>query len=132
MFRVFVIGTLTTALMYGAAFTAGAAPGPGSLSPEVNTVLPDNAINPNPADDSGTQRPWNDRKFLRAGLFDDEPYAVQDAAISLARAQCAYLDAVGNTPHNHLYLAEGSREFVEYPYLFLEAAIDSYCPHNRL
>ncbi|WP_040791766.1 DUF732 domain-containing protein [Nocardia paucivorans] len=132
MFRVFVIGTLTTALMYGAALTAHAAPGPGARSPEVDTAIPENVVNPNPADDAVAQRPWIDRKFLRAALFDDEPYAVQDAAIRLARAQCAYLDTVGNTPRNHLYLAEGSREFVHYPYLFLNAAIDSYCPHNRL
>lgn len=132
MFRVFVIGTLATALLCGASLTAEAAPGSGTLSPEANSAVPDNAFNPNPADDSVAQRPWIDRKFLSAGFFEDEPYSVQDAAIRLARAQCAFLDAAGNTPHNHVYLAEGSREFVEYPYLFLEAAIDSYCPHNRL
>ncbi|MBF6355134.1 DUF732 domain-containing protein [Nocardia higoensis] len=73
-----------------------------------------------------------DRQFLRESFFDDESAAVQNAAIKLARSQCAYLDTAGNRPADHIYLAESATGTVEYPHLFLEAAIHAYCPHNRL
>ncbi|WP_169811675.1 DUF732 domain-containing protein [Nocardia shimofusensis] len=73
-----------------------------------------------------------DRQFLRESFFDGEPVPVQNAAIKLARSQCAYLDTAGNRPADHIYLAESATGTVEYPHLFLEAAIHAYCPHNRL
>ena len=86
---------------------------------------------PSAATHSGTRSPV-DRQFLLESFFDDETPAVQDAAIKLARSQCAYLDSAGNRPADHRYLAESASGTIEYPHLFLEAAIRSYCPHNRL
>jgi len=80
---------------------------------------------------SGARTPA-DRQFLRESFFDDEPTAVQDAAIKLARSQCAYLDSAGNRPADQLYLAESASGTIDYPHLFLEAAIRTYCPQNRL
>ncbi|WP_040797931.1 DUF732 domain-containing protein [Nocardia higoensis] len=98
----------------------------GSVAPAV--AAPDM---PSAATHSG-KRTALDRQFLRESFFDDEPVAVQDAAIRLARSQCAYLDTAGNRPADHIYLAESATGTVKYPHLFLEAAIHTYCPHNRL
>ncbi|BAD59442.1 DUF732 domain-containing protein [Nocardia farcinica] len=77
-------------------------------------------------------RSATDIQFLRESFFDDEPAEVQNAAIKLARSQCAYLDTAGNSPADHRYLTESAVGTVEYPHLFLDAAIRAYCPHNRL
>ncbi|MGF6882337.1 hypothetical protein ABIA39_001279 [Nocardia sp. GAS34] len=73
-----------------------------------------------------------DYLFLRESYFDEESCDTQDAAIRLAHADCQWLDAYGNTEHNHIVLAEKNRGAVDYPYSFLDASIDAYCPHNQL
>ncbi|HLS79481.1 MAG TPA: DUF732 domain-containing protein [Nocardia sp.] len=115
-------------LVSGSVAPAVAAPDLPSASPELPAAVPDK---PSAATHSGG-RSALDRQFLRQSFFDDEPVAVQDAAIKLARSQCAYLDSAGNRPADHIYLAESAVGTVEYPHLFLEAAIRTYCPHNRL
>lgn len=78
----------------------------------------------------GPARSAADRQFLRQSYYDDESWSVQDAAIGLAHSQCRWLDAHGSSAANRIRLAESSRDTVEYPYLFLNAAIDAYCPWN--
>lgn len=73
-----------------------------------------------------------DRQFLRDSHYDGESRPVQDAAIELALAQCDYLGTVGDSVEDHIYLAESAATTVEYPYLFLEAAVEAYCPQHRL
>ncbi|MEV0359590.1 DUF732 domain-containing protein [Nocardia sp. NPDC050697] len=77
------------------------------------------------------QRSAADRQFLRDSHYDEETGAVQDAAIKLAHTQCDYLKAVGNSPSEHIYLAESASETIEFPYLFVYAAVAAYCPENR-
>ncbi|WP_054815085.1 DUF732 domain-containing protein [Nocardia arizonensis] len=84
------------------------------------------------AADSATPRNPADLQFLEQIDYDDRDYATQDAAIELARAECAFLDSHGNTPYNRTRLAEITRRAVRYPYLFLEAAVRAICPWNRL
>lgn len=127
MFRILIISAATSALLFGGIPAAWAHPHPGATRPGTAGL-------PHPAgkDDSVAQLPFTDREFLRASAFDDESRPVQDGAIALARAQCAYLDESGNTAANRDYLAEESRPVVEYPYLFLQAAIRSYCPQHSV
>ncbi|WP_067659713.1 DUF732 domain-containing protein [Nocardia harenae] len=80
---------------------------------------------------AATPRSAADRQFLRDSHYDDETAAVQDAAIKLARTQCDYLTAVGNSPAEHIYLAESASETIEFPYLFVYAAVAAYCPEHR-
>ncbi|MBF6350842.1 MULTISPECIES: DUF732 domain-containing protein [Nocardia] len=123
MFRILIISAAASALLFGGSPAVWAHPHSGATG---TTGL----HNPAGKDDSVAQLPFTDREFLRASAFDDEPRPVQDGAIALARAQCEYLDKSGNTPANRTYLAEESRPFVEYPYLFLQAAVRSYCPRH--
>ncbi|MGW5387436.1 hypothetical protein [Nocardia sp. NPDC003963] len=126
MLKTLVIGAATAALVFGSFSSASAHPlgasQPGSAG----------AHRPAGKDDSVAQRPFTDREFLRASAFDDEPRQLQDAAIALANAQCEYLGTSGNTAADRTYLAEEARPFVEYPYLFLEAAVTSYCPQHTV
>lgn len=109
--------TLVTAL---AAITLLLGGGPVALAaPQSNIV------------GAATPRSAADRQFLRDSHYDTETTAVQDAAITLARTQCDYLTAVGNDPAEHVYLAESARATVEFPYLFVYAAVAAYCPENR-
>ncbi|ONM47291.1 DUF732 domain-containing protein [Nocardia donostiensis] len=80
---------------------------------------------------AGPQRSAADRQFLRDSYYDEESYSVQDAAIGLAHRQCGYLDTYGNSARNRIYLAESSSDAVDYPYTFLHAAIDAYCPWHQ-
>ncbi|WP_459547717.1 DUF732 domain-containing protein [Nocardia sp. X0981] len=123
MFKILAIGAVATALVFGSASGAFA-------QPHSSTGRPGSPGVPTPSgkDDSVAQLPFHDREFLRASAFDDETRPVQDAAIALAHAQCVFLDKAGNSSTNRTYLAEEARPFVEYPYLFLKAAIESYCP----
>ncbi|WP_280183921.1 DUF732 domain-containing protein [Nocardia cyriacigeorgica] len=112
------VGTTVT-LMTCAAQSATAAPfDSGSSSGSAGAAAP--------------SRSAADLQFLRDSYHRESSYAVQDAAIRLAHTQCGYLDAHGNTAGNHIYLAESSRDSVEYPYTFLDAAINAYCPWNQL
>ncbi|MET7767452.1 DUF732 domain-containing protein [Nocardia sp. NPDC005366] len=74
----------------------------------------------------------SDRRFLRESYQTDESCGVQDSAIELAQAECRWLDVYGNSIHNQIVLAEKTRGSVDYPYLFLDAAINAYCPRHRL
>jgi hypothetical protein len=120
MRRVLITTVASAALILGGNHIAAAAPSSGSSSGSSGSA----GGSPGPA------RSAADRQFLRESYFDDESYATQDAAIRLAHADCNYLDAYGNSASNRIYLAESSRKSVEYPYLFLGAAIDAYCPWN--
>ncbi|MEU4599911.1 DUF732 domain-containing protein [Nocardia sp. NPDC023988] len=72
-----------------------------------------------------------DRLFLRESYFDDEDCDVQDAGIQLAHSQCRWLDVNGNSAANRIELAESTRDTLEYPYIFLHAAIEAYCPRHK-
>ncbi|MFC8046360.1 DUF732 domain-containing protein [Nocardia sp. NPDC057353] len=110
--RILVTAIAATTLLLGG--------GPAALAaPESNIV------------GTATQRSAADRQFLRDSHYDEETSAVQDAAIRLAHTQCDYLTAVGNSPDEHIYLAESARATVEFPYLFVFAAVEAYCPENR-
>ncbi|WP_039826309.1 DUF732 domain-containing protein [Nocardia testacea] len=127
MLKILVIGAVTAALVFGSFSSASAHPSGASRPGSAGVHSPAGK------DDSVAQLPFADREFLRASAFDDETRPLQDAAIALAHAQCDYLGTSGNTTANRTYLAEEARPFVEYPYLFLEAAVGAYCPqHSRL
>ncbi|NKY55359.1 DUF732 domain-containing protein [Nocardia flavorosea] len=128
MFKTLIISAAVSALLFGGTTAAWAHPHSGATRPGTSGTT--GLHNPAGKDDSVAQLPFTDREFLRASAFDDEPRPLQDAAIALARAQCEYLDKAGNTAANRTYLAEESRPFVEYPYLFLQAAVGFYCPRH--
>ncbi|WP_171050318.1 DUF732 domain-containing protein [Nocardia cyriacigeorgica] len=116
----FALLTISVALVAGGAHAASAAPfDSGSASGSADSGS------------AGPQRSAADRQFLRNSYYDDDSYPVQDAAIRLAHSQCGYLDAYGNSASNRIYLAESSSDAVDYPYTFLHAAIDAYCPWHR-
>ncbi|MFD4443806.1 DUF732 domain-containing protein [Nocardia sp. NPDC058519] len=69
-----------------------------------------------------------DRLFLRESYFDREDCDVQDAGIGLAQSECRWLDAHGNSAANRIELAESTSDTLDYPYIFLHAAIQAYCP----
>ncbi|MBF6171801.1 DUF732 domain-containing protein [Nocardia blacklockiae] len=73
-----------------------------------------------------------DKQFLEQSHLDDADHVRQDAAIQLAHAECGWLDANGNSAANQVKLAENLRGSVEYPYTFLAATLDSYCPWHLL
>ncbi|WP_327149965.1 DUF732 domain-containing protein [Nocardia sp. NBC_01329] len=127
MLKTLAIGAVASALVFGSFSSASAHPYPGVSRPGST-----GAHSPAGKDDSVAQLPFADREFLRASAFDDENRQLQDAAIALAHAQCEYLGTSGNTAANRTYLAEEARPFVEYPYMFLEAAVRSYCPQHTV
>ncbi|WP_328387711.1 DUF732 domain-containing protein [Nocardia sp. NBC_00416] len=127
MLKILAIGAVASALVFGSFCSASAYPHPGASRPGAAGVH-----SPAGKDDSVAQLPFADREFLRASAFDDETRQLQDAAIALAHAQCDYLDSSGNTAAHRTYLAEEARPFVEYPYLFLEAAVRAYCPRHTV
>lgn len=130
MFRTVIISAAAAALVFGSSPALWAHPHSGpARSGAAGTT---GTQNPAGKDDSVAQLPFSDREFLRASAFDDEPRPVQDGAIALAHAQCEYLDTAGNTGANRSYLAEEARPLVEYPYLFLDAAIRAYCPRHTV
>lgn len=71
-----------------------------------------------------------DLDFLYESYFHDDPCDVQDAAIQLALADCHWLDVHGGSVENQIALAESNRDVLDYPYLFMDAAITAYCPHH--
>ncbi|MEU7628478.1 DUF732 domain-containing protein [Nocardia sp. NPDC049220] len=109
-----IASVFCTALIFGGAHTAIAAPNPSSAS--------------------GTSSPARssaDRQFLRESYYEDASYSMQNAVIELARTECDYLNKHGNTAGNRIYLADETNKFVDYPFLFLGAAVEAYCPWNR-
>ncbi|WP_198036917.1 DUF732 domain-containing protein [Nocardia sp. BMG51109] len=81
---------------------------------------------------TGPERSAVDRQFLKQSHLEDADHIRQDAGIQLAHADCAWLDAKGNSAANQIALAENLRSSVDYPYTFLNAAVDAYCPWNQL
>ncbi|TDP30806.1 DUF732 domain-containing protein [Nocardia ignorata] len=73
-----------------------------------------------------------DRVFLRESDFDEKSCSVQDSAIRLALSECRWLDTHGGSASNQIELAESTRDTLDYPYTFLDAAITAYCPHHSL
>lgn len=122
MYKTFLVATTAAALLIGDSHTALAAPGSGTASGSSGSA----------GGSSGPPRSAADRKFLRESYYAGADYDVQDAAIALAHSECNWLDAHGNSARNHIALAESSRDAVEYPYIFLDAAIDAYCPWNSI
>ncbi|MET8780099.1 DUF732 domain-containing protein [Nocardia sp. NPDC004654] len=76
-------------------------------------------------------RSYADQVFLRKSYFDEESCGVQDAAIELAQSECRWLDTYGNSAHNRIMLAESTGDTLDYPYIFLDAAITAYCPQYQ-
>ncbi|MQY18082.1 DUF732 domain-containing protein [Nocardia macrotermitis] len=73
-----------------------------------------------------------DQLFLNSYAEAYDTCDSQDAAIQLARAECNWLRAYGNSAHNQIVIAERSRPSVKYPYIFLDAAITAYCPQYEI
>lgn len=71
-----------------------------------------------------------DQVFLHESYFDEESCDLQDAAIQLALADCHWLDVNGGTASNRIALAESHEDTVDYPYIFVHAAITAYCPQH--
>lgn len=116
IFRAVAAAAATTALMSLGIASADADPGdPTSAS---RGVHPD--------------RSPVDTQFLDKSHLKDADHVRQDAAIQLAHAECGWLDANGNSAANQVRLAENLRGSVEYPYTFLAATIDTYCPWHQL
>jgi hypothetical protein len=130
MFRILIITAVASAIVFGSSPAGWAHPQSGAARSGATGAT--GPHNPAGKDDSVAQLPFSDREFLRASAFDDEARPLQDGAIALARAQCEYLDKTGNTAANRTYLAEEARPLVEYPYLFLAAAVRSYCPRHTV
>ncbi|MFC3965778.1 DUF732 domain-containing protein [Nocardia jiangsuensis] len=72
-----------------------------------------------------------DHRFLEDAHYDDSSCALQDSVIQLAHTSCSWLDGRGNSARNRITLAEELSEAVEYPYTFVKAAINAYCPRHR-
>ncbi|MFJ4657945.1 DUF732 domain-containing protein [Nocardia sp. NPDC088792] len=104
----------------------------------LSTVAPAALAAPDTGSASGSSSPGcgprsaADRRFLHASYEDEHSCSVQDAAIHLAKSQCQWLDAYGNSAHNQIVLAEKGRDTLDYPYTFLDAAIRAYCPQYTL
>ena len=101
-------------------------------APTVLAAVPDTGSASGSAGSSCGPRSAADHQFLRDYAEDDETCSGEDASIQLAQAECDWLDAYGNSAHNQIVVAEKSRGAVQYPYLFLEAAIGAYCPAYEL
>ncbi|MGV9725705.1 DUF732 domain-containing protein [Nocardia beijingensis] len=129
MYNTILVATTAAALLLGGSQTAFAAPGSGSASGSSGSA---SGSSGSAGGSSGPARSAADRKFLRESYYAGADYDVQDAAIALAHSECNWLDAHGNSARNHITLAESSRDAVEYPYIFLDAAIDAYCPWNSI
>jgi hypothetical protein len=122
MKRILVTAVASAALILGGAQFAEAAPlNSGSAGSSSGS-----------SGSAGPQRSYADQLFLRLSYYDEKSWDVQNSAIGLAHAQCQWLDTYGSSAANHIKLAERSRGTVDYPYIFLDAAIDAYCPHNAL
>ncbi|MGV9923395.1 DUF732 domain-containing protein [Nocardia rhamnosiphila] len=114
--RAAVLALGTAAALSVAAPTASAAPATGSAG---------GSSAPGCGPRSGA-----DHLFLQESYFDEETCEVQDAAIQLALADCHWLDVNGGSARNRIALAESHEDTVDYPYIFVHAAITAYCPHH--
>ncbi|WP_405135731.1 DUF732 domain-containing protein [Nocardia sp. NBC_01388] len=120
-----VTRTVSTLLAIGASATLTAAAPIAFAAPDTGSAGGSSGSSCGP-------RSTADRQFLHASYHDSKGCKVQDAAIGLAQSQCQWLDAYGNSAHNQIVLAEKSRSTLDYPYTFLSAAIDAYCPRYQL
>ncbi|MEV5650202.1 DUF732 domain-containing protein [Nocardia sp. NPDC052254] len=120
------VRTLSTLLATGAAVTALTVATPMALA------APDTGSTSGSAGSTCGPRTPADQLFLNRYAEDDETCGGQDASIRLAQADCNWLRAYGNSAHNQIVLAERSRGAVKYPYIFLDSAIEAYCPQYEL
>lgn len=121
---------LTTTRTLGALLVLGATAALGAASPTAAAAPASGSAGGSSAAGCGP-RTDADMIFLSRSHFDEESCSVQDAAIRLARTDCRWLDAHGGSAHNRIALAEDHRGTVEYPYTFVAAAVDAYCPQHR-
>ncbi|MEV0336120.1 DUF732 domain-containing protein [Nocardia sp. NPDC050717] len=108
----------------------------GATALTLTAVAPSAAAAPNTGSAGGSSsgcgpRSDADRLFLRESYFDREDCDVQDAGIRLAQSECRWLDAHGNSAANRIELAESTEDTLEYPFTFLAAAIEAYCPQYQ-
>ncbi|MFD6390793.1 DUF732 domain-containing protein [Nocardia sp. NPDC060259] len=109
----------------------------GAATLTLTAVAPSAVAAPNTGSAGGSSssgcgpRSNADRLFLRESYFDREDCDTQDAGIRLAQAECRWLDAHGNSAANRIELAESTEDTLEYPFTFLDAAIQAYCPQYR-
>ncbi|MTE14137.1 DUF732 domain-containing protein [Nocardia aurantiaca] len=118
--------TLSTLLAASATAVALSAAAPAALA------APDTGSSSGSSSPGCGPRSTADLHFLRGSHEDEHTCSVQDAAIGLAKSQCQWLDAYGNSAHNQIVLAEKARGTLKYPYTFLDAAISAYCPQYKL
>ncbi|NKY44283.1 DUF732 domain-containing protein [Nocardia cerradoensis] len=110
----------------------------GATAAVLTAAAPASSATPDTGSASGSSgsscgpRSSADRRFLRDYAEDDDTCSGQDASIRLAQAECNWLRAYGNSAHNQILIAEKSRGAVKYPYIFLDAAIEAYCPQYEL
>ncbi|WP_280508087.1 DUF732 domain-containing protein [Nocardia flavorosea] len=116
--------TLTAVLAIAAAATLSVTTPTASAAPATGSAGGSSAPGCAPRSDA-------DHVFLYESHFDEEPCDVQDAAIQLARADCDWLDVYGGSASNRIALAESHEDAVDYPYIFVHAAITAYCPHHE-
>ncbi|RMI31898.1 DUF732 domain-containing protein [Nocardia stercoris] len=72
-----------------------------------------------------------DYLFLRGAYLDTAACDAQDGGIQMALADCQWLDDNGNTPDTRAELAHQNSATVQYPFTFITAAINAYCPQYR-
>ncbi|MFE6923813.1 DUF732 domain-containing protein [Nocardia sp. NPDC057663] len=110
----------------------------GAATLTLTAVAPSAVAAPNTGSAGGSSssgcgpRSNADRLFLRESYHDREDCEVQDAAIQLALSECRWLDTHGGSAANQIELAESTRDTLEYPFTFLDAAIQAYCPQHML
>ncbi|MFE3545563.1 DUF732 domain-containing protein [Nocardia sp. NPDC059177] len=110
----------------------------GATAVTLTAVAPSATAGPNTGSAGGSSssecspRSDADRVFLRESYHDREDCDVQDAAIQLALSECRWLDSHGGSAANQIELAESTSDTLEYPYTFLDAAIQAYCPQHML
>ncbi len=120
------VRSLSALLATGAALAALTAAAPTALA------APDTGSASGSSGSSCSPRTSSDQLFLNSYAEDDENCDGQDASIQLAQSECNWLRAYGNSAHNQIVLAERSRGAVKYPYIFLDSAIEAYCPQYEL
>ncbi|WP_036508767.1 DUF732 domain-containing protein [Nocardia aobensis] len=126
---------MNTARIVASLLAAGATAAVLTVAAPATFAAPDTGPSGSASGSAGSScgpRSGADNLFLSNYAEDDDTCSGQDSAIQLAQAECHWLDAYGNSAHNQIVLAEKSRGAVKYPYIFLDAAIEAYCPQYEL
>ncbi len=98
-----------------------------ALSPTAHAATLDSGS----AEGTCAARTPTDYLFLRGAYLDTLSCDAQDNGIQLALADCQWLDENGSTPDTRAQLADRNATSVKYPFTFLTAAINAYCPQYR-